>query len=119
MTAPEEINRYQSLLDTARGFGRVMDLRTLIDEILDRTRDVMRADACTLPLPDPQTSDLILHSTDPRVAARTQPLKVPSGQGLAGVVFASKRSLNVKDAQDDPRHYKGIAKETGFITRAI
>lgn len=119
MTSEEETQRYKTLLDTARCFGRAMDLRTLIDEILDRSREVMRAGACTLLLPDPKTDDLILHSTDPRIAALKKPLRVPAGQGIAGAVFKSKQSLNIPDAQQDPRHYQVIGKQTGFLTRAI
>ena len=119
MMPEEEIHRYKTLLEIARCFGRAMDLKTLIDDILDRSKEVMRANACTLLLPDPQTDDLIIHSTDPRLAALGKPLKVPAGQGLAGAVFKSRKSLNIKDAQQDPRHYQGIGKQTGFIARAI
>ena len=118
--APEEENvRLKALLDTARGFGRAMDLRTLINEILDRSEEVMRAEACSLLLPEPRTDDLVIHSTDARIAALPEPLKVPVGQGLAGAVFQSRRSLNIADAQKDPRHFQGIGKQVGFVTRAI
>ena len=52
MAPEEEIARLKVLLDTARCFGRAMDLGTLINEILDRSEEVMRAEACSLLLPD-------------------------------------------------------------------
>ena len=119
MAPNEEIARLKTLLNTARGFGRAMDLRTLINEILDRSEEVMRAEGCSLLLPEPLTDDLIIHSTDARVAGLPQPLRVPVGQGLAGTVFKSRQSLNITDAQKDPRHYQGIGKQVGFVTRAI
>ncbi|MEP6662371.1 MAG: SpoIIE family protein phosphatase [Verrucomicrobiota bacterium] len=119
MTPQEEIARLKILLATARCFGRAMDLSTLIGEILNRAEEVMGAEVCSLLLPEPHTDDLIIHSTDSRVAALPQALKVPAGQGLAGAVLKSKKSLNIQDAQNDPRHYQGLAKKIGFATRAI
>ena len=119
MAPEDEIARLKVLLDTARCFGRAMDINTLINEILDRSEEVMRAEACSLLLPSPHTDDLVIHSTDARVAALPEPLKVPVGQGLAGAVFKSGKSLNIVDAQKDPRHYQGIGKQIGFVTRAV
>ena len=119
MAPEEEIARLKVLLEVARSFGRAMDLRTLIDEILDRSQEVMGAEACTLLLPEPPSDDLIIHSTDARVAALPAALRVPVGQGLAGAVFKSGKSLNILDAQTDPRHYQAIGKQVGFVTRAV
>ncbi len=119
MAPEEEIARLKVLLDTARRFGHAMDLSTLINEILDRAEEVMRAEVCSLLLPEPHTDDLIIHSTDARVADQPQPLKVPAGQGIAGAVFQTRQSLNIHDAQKDPRHYKSTGKQVGLFTRAI
>src|SRR5678815_2203608 len=106
MALENEVGRYKVLLDTARCFGRAMDLHTLINEILNRSQKVMGAEACTILLPDANTGELILHTTLARVAELGKPLKVPPGEGIAGAVFKSKQALNIKDAQQDPRHYK-------------
>ncbi len=55
MDAEESIQRYQTLLDTARSLGRAMDLNELIDEILNRAEEVMAAETCSLLLPDEHT----------------------------------------------------------------
>ena len=60
-------------MNTARCFWRTMDLKCLVDQILDRSQEVMRAEACTLFLPDDETGELILHSTDPKLAALPAP----------------------------------------------
>ncbi len=119
MSPEEQIQRYKCLLETARCFGRAMDVGTLIDEILDRSKEVIHAQACTLLLPSTDSEDLVLHSTDPRLSARREPLKVPAGQGFAGFVFKNRETLNIADAQADPRHYQPIGQEVGIKTRAI
>lgn len=117
--AEDQLTRYRFLMNTARCFWRTMDLKTLIDQVLDRSQEVMRAEACTLFLPDHETGELILHSTDPKIATLTQPLRVPKGKGIAGAVYETRSPINIKDAATDPRYYQGIAQKVGFVTRAM
>ena len=120
MSRPEDqLARYRVLMDTARCFGRTMDLQTLIDQILDRSQEVMRAEACTLFLPDKETGELVLHSTDPRLVELKEPLRVPRGKGIAGSVFESRTPINIKDPEKDPRYYQNIAQRVGFTNRAM
>jgi sigma-B regulation protein RsbU (phosphoserine phosphatase) len=119
MRARNPVERYRALLDAARCFGRAMDLTALIDEILRRAEQVMGAEACSLLLPGPNTSELILHSTDPWIANLPEPLRVPPGAGIAGAAYQSKRTINVKDARTDPRHYSNVGSRVGIETRAI
>lgn len=119
MSCESQLARYKVLMEMARCFGRPMDLETLIDEILNRSQVVMNAEACTLFLPDPRTNELILHSTDPRLAALPQPLRVPPGKGIAGAVFQTRTPVNVRDAMKDPRYFQAIAQRVGFETRAM
>src|SRR4030095_16945068 len=99
MSPADEVGRYKVLLDTARCFGGAMNLTSLIDEILRRSQEVMRAAACTLLLPDLPTGELIIHSLDARVTALPDLLRIPRGKGLAGAVYESKQTLNIRDAQ--------------------
>lgn len=113
------VERYQALLDAARCFSRAMDLSELIDEILRRAKEVMHAEACSLLLPDAKTGELILHSTDPWIANLPEPMRVPPGAGIAGAVYQSKQTINVKDARNDPRHYSKVGNRLGMVTRAM
>ncbi len=113
------VERYRALLDAARCFSRATDLTALIDEILRRAEKVVRAEACSLLLPDPRTGELILHSTDPWIAKLPEPLRVPPGAGIAGAVYQSKKTINVKDARNDPRHYSKVGNRLGMVTRAM
>ena len=119
MAATGTVERYQALLGAARCFGRAMDMGSLIDDILRRAEEVMQAEACSILLPDLQTGELVLHSTDPRVAQRKQPLRVPAGAGIAGAVFETKKAVNLKDARNDPRHYSAVSSQVGLVTRAL
>src|SRR4051812_374625 len=119
MSCDSQLARYKILVDTAKCFSRAMDLQSLIDEILNRSQEVMQAEACTLLLPDLETQELILHSTDPKLAALPQRLRIPPGQGIAGAVFQSKEKLLIQDAQNDPRHYRTIGQQVGVVAHAM
>ena len=119
MTCEDQLGRYKVLIDTAHCFGRATDLKTLIDNILNRSQEVVRAEACSLLLPDAQTKELILYSTDPRIATLPQPLRVPPGAGIAGAVYQSKQKVKVNDAQNDRRHYRSIGQQVGFVAHAM
>jgi signal transduction histidine kinase/putative methionine-R-sulfoxide reductase with GAF domain len=66
---------------------------------LDRARDVLYADAAW-------TSD-------------GHHVEVPPDQGLLGVVVESRRPVNVRDAQRDPRFDLLLDAATGYRTRAL
>jgi len=68
MPPQDQVERYRALLDIARCFGRAMDLPILIPEILARAQLVMRAEACSIFLPDAQTGELVIHSTQTKHA---------------------------------------------------
>ncbi len=113
------VERYRALLEVARSFSRAVDLRALTDQTLLRAEEVLRAEACSLLLPDPRTGELVVHSTDPWIASQPEPLRVPPGAGLAGAVFHSKKLLNVKDARHDQRHFTSFSARLGRVSRAV
>lgn len=119
MVPDAQVTRYRALIQTARCFARAMDRRTLIDEILDRSQAVMRAEACTLFLPDHRTRELILHSTDPKLAALPEPLRIPAGKGIAGAVFETRQPMNIQNAQNDTRHFSAVGRQVGLTARAM
>jgi sigma-B regulation protein RsbU (phosphoserine phosphatase) len=119
MSSEDQLARYKTLVDIARCFGRAVDLDALIDEILNRSQAVMQAEACSLFLPDSETNELILHSTDPRLASLDRPLRVPPGKGIAGAVFQSRESVNIADVPNDARYYSPLGQQVGFVTRAM
>lgn len=117
--AIDELAGYRALVACARSFERAMDLNSLIDEIIDRSADIMRAEAASIFLPDIKTGELILYSTHPNIRSLGKEVRIPKGKGIAGAVFESKQALNIKDAKKDPRHFRTVDKTAAFNTRAI
>ncbi len=119
MNFDDPVVQYKSLLQAARSLGRAMDLDTLIDEILDKSRDVIGAEASSVLLPDKETGELILYSTHSKVHELDELPRVPPGQGISGYVFQSHEIVNIADAATDSRHYPAINRKLGFEIRAM
>ena len=92
----------------------------MLDDILDRSKEVVGAEACSILLPaEDGTQDLILYTTHKNVRSLEEPPRIPSGKGIAGAVFQSKEPLNIKDVAQDPRHFRQVDKQANFHTRSM
>ncbi len=111
----EQQQRYASLLKISSALGATFDRREFLRMTMEHIPDVMRAERATLYLIDDTTGELhgeIMQGT------RTQ-IVLNSGQGIAGWVAKTGRSLNIKDAYQDPRFHSEFDAQTGFETRSI
>lgn len=103
--------------------GRVVTSALTLDEMLtllrSKARDVIGAEACSIALIDPVTSELVFRQADDPLAERVVGRRLRPGQGIAGQVAQTGRSTLIPDAPADPRFYDGVDEETGFSTREI
>lgn len=110
-------SRQKVLIDVARRLSSTLDLVELIDHILQRSREVMDCEVCSILLPDGPDESLLIRSTlDPQSALE---VRVPKGKGIAGAVFASKKTLNIADATNDARHFRPDAAPIDLIAHAM
>ena len=118
MSNPQPIASRQSvLLDVARRLSSTQNLVELVDHILQRSREVMDCEVCSILLPEGHSGDLLIRSTlDP---INSMEVRVPKGKGIAGDVFATKKVVNIEDALNDPRHFRPAADKSDLITRAM
>ena len=108
----------ETLLGVAASLSASSDFDTLLANILDGARAVMRCAACSISLPDTATSDLLIYPTQ-RDWRREGPWRLPAGQGIAGRVFATRVPVNTADAAQHPEHYRRIGADTGLPAHAL
>ncbi|MDJ0870085.1 MAG: ATP-binding cassette domain-containing protein [Myxococcota bacterium] len=110
----------------AQEFVRITEQssREAVESMLEQSLDafnhkivqVMGAEHGTLFLLDAQRGELWSKtSTD----AGPHEIRIPRDAGIAGAVVSSGIGLNIPDAYEDPRFYRGVDEETGFRTRSI
>ncbi len=88
----------------------------LLQTMVDRIKQEVGAERCTLYLIDANTSELVS-----KVAhlPELKEIRLPMGKGVAGHVAATGHVLNLPDVKGDPRWFSGIDAKTGFETRSM
>ncbi|MFQ6673841.1 MAG: ATP-binding protein, partial [Fidelibacterota bacterium] len=46
-------------------------------------------------------------------------IRLPLGTGLAGYVAQTGETVNIEDAYQDPRFYKNVDEQTGYVTKSV
>jgi signal transduction histidine kinase len=121
--APGELRRIVDALYRVHGLiAAITDLDTLLERIMEESKEVANAQASSLMLYDEDRDELHFHvalgeSGDQQALKREIRLKL--GEGIAGTAGATRQSINVRDAQQDPRFYRQADAASRFETRAI
>ncbi len=97
-----------------------LHLRELLAVMMERVRQVLEAEACSVMLVDEGSRTLRWEVALGEGAGKLQTLSVPIGTGISGRVAATGTAIRIEDAQHDPR-WEGqrFDAATGFTTRSI
>ena len=112
-------NRQLALLNRAsQHFTSTLDLDEVLGRVLDEVQRQMGV-AGAFWLIDPQQDELVCRQASGPFSDTVRGWRMPADQGLVGWVVQHGKSLNVRDALRDERHFKGIDKETGMLPRSL
>jgi GAF domain-containing protein len=115
-TLQDQLRQHRMLLDLGRAIVSEMDMDALFDLIMNRTRQFMGTERCSVFLFDPKKNQLWSRvSTD----LRNNEVRFSADQGIAGWVFQNREPLQVDDAYTDPRFYREVDRLTNFKTKNI
>jgi signal transduction histidine kinase/putative methionine-R-sulfoxide reductase with GAF domain len=104
------------LREVGLAIGSVVNLDQILELILAKITDVVEAERATLYLLDEHRQELVSRVV---VGQAVQTIRVPVGQGLAGVAARTGRPVRVADAYRDKRFLRDWDDLTGFRTRSI
>ena len=110
---------YGPLFRLAGEIAREADLGGLLLKILEKSRPWMKAEACSIFLPDAETGELVIHSARGDRAPELGTLRVPKGQGIVGTAMAEKKTIRVDEVAKDARFYAKADEKTGWKTKAL
>ena len=83
-------------------------MEKIIKTIAEETKEAIQADRCTVFLYDNETDELW---SKVALGLESMDLRFKADQGLAGHVFKTGETINIKDAYSDSRFNKNIDKE--------
>lgn len=106
----------QALRDVGLALGSTLDLDQLLELILNKITELLDADRATLYLLDEARGKLLSRII---IGEEARSIELPVGEGIAGFVAKSGRSVRVRDAYRDKRFLRQWDDLTGYRTRSI
>ena len=112
----ERDHKLSLLLDVGAMLAREVELDALLEMLGSRIAAAMRADRATIYVVDAATGELRSRVAD--LPEMTE-IRLPMGKGIAGYVADRGEIVNVTDVAHDERHFQGIDRATGYLTRNV
>jgi PAS domain S-box-containing protein len=108
-----------TLNEIASTITSTLDTREVYRLVVQRLNTYFNVEAGSLLLLDETTGDLRFVMTIEGGEAKLAGVMVPMGQGVVGAVAQSGKWEIVPDVEHDPRFYRKVSEDIGFVTRSI
>jgi len=116
---PRLLKRYARLVELTTDMVSTLDLRTLLQRIVDAAQEMTESEASSLLLYDPKTNHLYFEAATGLRGEGFSRTPVPVENSIAGWIFKNRKPLLVHDAQGDPRFFVEVDVQTHFYTRTL
>lgn len=114
--------RLTGIQEISRALGSTLNLDRVLEVIMAKITELLTADRSSLFLLDEETGELwakIAQGGNGDDPGELKELRLRVGDGLAGWVARTGRTLNIKDAYKDPRFRTDIDQRTGYRTTSM
>ncbi|MEA3350838.1 MAG: GAF domain-containing protein, partial [Chloroflexota bacterium] len=111
--------KLEALIAVLQEISTTLDRDQILNLILEKACELLRAEASSLFLLEPESGDLILYIAKNVNQTQLPPLHIPSGTGIIGHVALTGESICLADVRDDERHYKGVDHVSGIETQSL
>src|SRR3990172_6159643 len=115
----ERIKRLELFERISLVISSTLDLQELLETVMEITKSVMCAEACSVLLMDKATGELVFNVALGEKEEEVKEFRIKPRQGIAGWVLENREPLLLPDVKADGRFYKGIDDKTGFETRSM
>jgi phosphoserine phosphatase len=104
----------EAILGVTTALAQPFDLTTMLAEVVNAAKQVLKADRGSVWLYDAGKEELVLE-----VATGASAIRVPATAGLVGACAQSRAVINVPDCYADPRFDPHVDRESGYRTRCM
>jgi HD-GYP domain-containing protein (c-di-GMP phosphodiesterase class II) len=112
--------RLEALIAILGQIGTSLDRDQILRVIIDSAREFLGAEACSLFLVDEASADLeLVIASNVDETIQVEQIRIPAGKGIIGQVVDRAETILVADTARDRRHYGGVDRKSGFVTRSI
>lgn len=114
------IQNMKKVLAVNAQLNSTLELGALLEIIMRTAAEVMRTVTASLLLLDPASGDLLFQvALGEKGGELKEKFRVKKGEGIAGAVADTGKTLIVNDVRSDTRFAKRFDQSTGFVTKAI
>lgn len=107
-------NQLKALLNASSRIAQERDVQKVLVLLADVTRSLLFADRASIYLHDKKSAELWT-----LVAHGVAEIRIPDSKGVAGHVWQTGETLNIKDAYQDPRFNQETDRNTGYQTKTL
>ena len=115
----ERVRRLEMFESISRAISSTLHLEKLLEKIMNITKSVIGAEACSILLLDESTGELVFTVALGVKGEEVKEVRIKRGQGIAGWVLENGEPLLIRDARQDERFFKGVDNKTGFQTKSM
>lgn len=115
-TIRQQEAKFASLQEISSAIGATIQLDELLGLIMDKITGLMDAERSSLFLLDEETGQLWSRVSQ---GVEEREIRVDIGEGIAGWVAETGRSVNISDAYDDDRFNPEYDRQTGYRTQSV
>jgi phosphoserine phosphatase RsbU/P len=119
----QKVEALKILTEVSPVISSTLDLKELMTIVMEKAKDIMEAEACSILLYNKDTKKLEFEIAISEKKSASDILKekiiLDIGQGIAGWVAQNRELLFIKDVKKDKRFYHEADKKTGFTTKSL
>ena len=108
-----------TLSEVSMAVSSTLDLDTALKRVMDRAVEILRAEAGSLLLADPQSNNLTFEVVLGPAGTNLLGMKTPIGKGIVGTVAQTNEPLIINDVSADPRWNLEFDEDTEFRTKDL
>ena len=115
----EKVQQLTTLISLNTAVSANTDLHSVLRLVSLAARQAINAEASAILLVDPKTRELYFETAAGGKSQQVREIRVPLGQGIAGLVAEGGKPEIVNDPYHDPRFFHEADKRSGFLTRNL
>jgi len=115
----ERITVLERMAKVSQIITSTLDLRQLLYIIAEVATELTKTEAASIMLLDKNSGDLYFETVTGPKKDEVKRVTVPLEGSIGGWIFTHNEPLIIRNPQDDPRHFQGTDKTTGFLTRSL
>ncbi len=118
-----KVEDLKTLIEVSTIISSTLDFNDLITLVMEKTKQVMDAEACSILLYNRDTNrlefEVALCKEETASEKLMEKVTLEMGQGIAGWVAENLKPLIIENAKEDKRFYGKADDMTGFTTRSL